>query len=61
MKYKVQNLQNDEYQVIEVVHKISTDQITTNPQSAPPEEVVVCQGTLADCQAWINLKERGYM
>jgi hypothetical protein len=43
MKYFVQNLQGDTWQVL-------SNEIGT-------EDIVFYQGSLADCEAWIRLKE----
>ncbi len=51
MKYIVQLFQDDTYQVLEITEgEYDTDNYE-----------VVYQGSLADCEAYIRLKEGGYM
>jgi hypothetical protein len=62
MRYKVQFFQDNIYQVFEMQFDIySQDQTTvysaSNLWSASP----IFQGTLPECEAYINLKEKGYM
>lgn len=49
MKYSVQGLINETYQVIDI------DEYSDNCNN------VIYQGSLADCEAYIRLKEEGYM
>lgn len=50
-KYKVRFQKDDTYQVVEEYEITSGDWHYT----------VLFSGTLADCEAWIRLTEKGYM
>jgi len=64
MKYKVEFFINDTYQVLENTTKVDSSE-WYNPTITimiPPESwEVVFQGTLPECDAFINLKKKGYM
>lgn len=67
MKYKVQHFQDNIYEVMENIHRTNyyNDHFYPPPATVkydPPETwESVFQGTLSECEAWINLKEKGYM
>jgi len=56
--YKVQHYLDDIYQVIE--HKLIQDGDWGGYDDYYGDETVF-KGTLADCEAWLRLNERGYM
>ncbi len=60
MKYKVEHLEGSTYQIWKI--KFPKDIITTDsPSYLRAYWEVVFQGTLPECEAWINLHEKGYM
>jgi len=65
MKYKVQFLQDSIYQVVERTYEGFNWTATQPPITIKdiPTEIwnPVFQGTLPECEAWINLHEKGYM
>ena len=66
MKYKVQFLQDNIYEVYERLYSgpnwVSSYLSQTISRDVPIETwSKVFQGTLPECEAWINLKEKGYM
>lgn len=60
MKYKVEHLKNNIYQVLEmgIPHNTLT---TISPSFLNAVWELVFQGTLQECDTWINLHEKGYM
>lgn len=59
-KYKVRFRMDQEYEVVELTY--SEHYLRDNRYSwEPTEEESVFQGGLADCEAYIRLKEGGYM
>jgi hypothetical protein len=64
MKYKVRHLINDTWEVIVITQHLINDTwefILITQQYTEIEEEKVYQGSLADCEAYIRLKEGGYM
>jgi len=64
--YKVENLMGNTYQVLQRMYtgsnwSASTRPITPNLESVDEQWDVVFQGTISECEAWINLHEKGYM
>ena len=61
MKYKVRLNMDDNYQVFELTPNEKYDE--NNYASDEPEftEQAVHDGSLADCEAYIRLREGGYM
>jgi hypothetical protein len=59
-KYKVANLQGNIYQVFvwnpEIVNSFDPREKGDYDYNDP-----LFQGTLPECEAWINLKEKGYL
>lgn len=51
-KYNVRFLINDIYEVVELIYDINYEVV---------DEISVYKGGLADCEAYIRLKEGGYM
>lgn len=60
-KYKVRFFENDTYEVIEVITTYGERINAYESVSDTVEENQVYQGALADCEAYIRLKEGGYM
>lgn len=60
-EYKVRFFQNDIYEVIEIVTKYGERTSAYNSEPDKVEENKVYQGVLADCNAYIQLNERGYL
>jgi len=63
-KYKIEHLENDTYQILENTNYESNNWYNpAYPNMFPLNEKweVVFQGTLPECDAFINLKEKGYM
>jgi len=58
-KYRIQLFQDSTYQVIEVNKLIEGE--SWDGWDDYHDDVVVFQGTLADCEAWLRLNERGYI
>ena len=59
LSYKVTHLEDNIYQVterIEIIEKRLIEYIQGKNGNS-----VLFQGTLPECEAWINLKEKGYM
>ena len=58
VKYNVQHYQNDIWQVLKTttVFGVSLDDYRRVP--SPQTEEIVFRGTIADCEAYINLAER---
>ena len=52
MSYRVENLQDDTYQVLQSTREYSYEDFDVE---------VVFQGSLTDCDAYIRLHENGYM
>ena len=67
MRFKVENLQGNIYQVLERVYEgenwISRyyPPITTSKEIIQENWTCVFQGTLPECEYWIRLKEGGYL
>jgi hypothetical protein len=66
MRFKVENLSGNIYQVLERVyvgeHWTSyTPPVTTSKEIVVENWNVLFQGTLPECEAWIRLKEGGYL
>ena len=59
-KFKVQLLQNGVYQIF-AWEKDFTNITYDPPQGGINYETPVFQGTLPECEAWIKLKEGGYL
>ncbi len=59
MKYTVEWLQDDIYQVIGTTGNKQV--IEPLDDEGMPKSEIVYQGSLADCEAYIRLKEGGYM
>jgi hypothetical protein len=60
-KYKVCLLQNNEYEVIEIIKTEGARLTAYESEPDTIEEVKVFQGTLSDCEAYIRLKDSGYL
>jgi len=58
-KYRVQLYQDNIYEVVEL-NKLVEGQ-SWDGWDDYNEDVSVYQGTLADCEAWINLANKGYI
>ena len=60
-EYKVRFLQDDIYEVVEIVttYRERTSAYDSEPNTV--EENKVYQGGLSDCEAYIRLREGGYM
>jgi hypothetical protein len=68
MKYKVEFFQDNIYQVMEAgwAGENWVSSFPHPPRTVPDDNPVliwskVFQGTLPECEAWINLHEKGYM
>ena len=66
MKYKVESLQSGTYQVLERNYegnnwRSSYPPLTTVNYIPIERWNIVFQGTLSECEAYIRLKENGYM
>lgn len=61
MMYKVRQLLGVTYQVILLSSISASDGIHTSIPEYFNYETVVFQGPLADCKAYIELKEKGYL
>ena len=55
MKYRVSFYQDNEYEVMELISS------TRTPDGYYNTEESVFKGSLSDCEAYIRLKEQGYM
>lgn len=69
-KYKVRFFQNNEYEVVENTlyhcapeydYWTHTEYYYWTPYIQETKEVTVFKGSLSDCEAFIRLKEGGYM
>jgi hypothetical protein len=58
-KYRVRLYQDNIYEVVEL-NKLIEGQ-SWDGWDDHQEDVTVYKGTLADCEAWLRLNERGYM
>jgi hypothetical protein len=66
MRFKVENLVGITYQVLERMYQggnwtSSYPPVTTAKEIIEENWSVVFQGTLPECEAWIRLKEGGYL
>jgi hypothetical protein len=67
MKYKVELLSGGTYQVLERSYSDGYDWKSSYPPKTTVKHIPtetwnpVFQGTLPECEAWINLHEKGYM
>jgi len=60
MRYRVSFYQDGEYEVMELIS--STRSITSaTPDGYDDTEESVFKGSLSDCEAYLRLKEQGYM
>jgi hypothetical protein len=60
MKYKVRHLINDTWEVILIIQQYTEiEEESASFLNTPIRKVY--QGSLADCEAYIRLKEGGYM
>ena len=59
MSYRVENLHDNTYQVLEKSFRGSAHLKTLYPEEYSDQ--VVFQGSLTDCDAYIRLHENGYM
>lgn len=67
MKYKISRLEDNIYQVSEKQYVgenwVSTSRAPITPSNIITTETwnIVFQGTLPECDAWISLREKGYI
>ena len=62
MRYRVDFYMDNEYSVIEIQNLNYDRGIEYHiPEDECPSEFCVFQGSLSDCEAYINLNEQGYM